>query len=308
MTISDHDAPYIIVNIPTNKHEIRYKLIRNLKHFDLETYINDFKTLPFATMYSFNETDDQLDTLNKLILSVIDKHAPLVKTKFTRPAAPWTKDIKINKLQRERDHWRHEAHRNATDENWGNFRESRNKIKKAIKEKKTQFYRKVLSSKNNKEIWKVIHRILNPNMSTLQADPSVLNEFFNKTAERLVRQNATTDGIILSHIDLLTSGHNSLKLQKVIYNDVLKSLKSLRNDYLTGYDNIPVSFIKLIAEYIATRLTFIINNLIEESKFLDQLKIARISPIPEVSNPTKLKDYLQFGFFQFYLKCAKNRF
>ena len=36
-TISDHDAPYIIVNIPTNKYEIRYKFIRNLKHFDLET-------------------------------------------------------------------------------------------------------------------------------------------------------------------------------------------------------------------------------------------------------------------------------
>ena len=88
MTISDHDAPYIIVNIPTNKHEIRYKLIRNLKHFDLETYINDFKTLPFATVYSFNKTDDQLDTLNKFILSVIDKDAPLVKTKFTRPPAP----------------------------------------------------------------------------------------------------------------------------------------------------------------------------------------------------------------------------
>ena len=30
-------------------------------------------------------------------------------------------------------------------------------------------------------------------MSTLQADPSTLNEFFNKTAERLVEQNATTD-------------------------------------------------------------------------------------------------------------------
>ena len=59
-TISDHDAPYIIVNITTNKYEIRYKFIRNLKHFDLETYINDFKTLPFATMYSLNETDCDL--------------------------------------------------------------------------------------------------------------------------------------------------------------------------------------------------------------------------------------------------------
>ena len=95
------------------------------------------------------------------------------------------KDIKINKLQRERDYWTHEAHKNSTDKNLGTYRGSRNKIKKAIKEKKTHFYRKVLSSKNSKEIWKVIHRILNPNMSTLQADPSALNEFVSKTAERL---------------------------------------------------------------------------------------------------------------------------
>ena len=81
------------------------------------------------------------------------------------------KDIKTNKLQRERGHWRHEAHKNPTDENCGTYRESRIKIKKAVKEKKTQFYRKVLSSKNSKEIWKVIHRILNPNMSTLQLHP-----------------------------------------------------------------------------------------------------------------------------------------
>ena len=55
-------------------------------------------------------------------------------------------------------------------------------------------------------------------MSTLQADPSALNEFFNKTLEaleRLVRQNATTDGLILSHIDSFTSNHDSFKLQKV---------------------------------------------------------------------------------------------
>ena len=118
-----------------------------MKHVELETYINYFKTLPLSTVYSFNETDDQLDTLNKLILSVIEKHAPLVKTKFARPPAPWMKDIKINKLQRKRDHWRHEGYKNPTDENWDNYRESRNKIKKAIKEKKTQFCRKVLSSK-----------------------------------------------------------------------------------------------------------------------------------------------------------------
>ena len=100
-TISDHDAPYIIVNIQTNKYEIRYKFIQNLKQFNLNPYINDFKTLPFAIVYSFNETDNKLDTLKKFILSAIDKHAPLVKTKFTYAPALGMKDIKINNLQLE---------------------------------------------------------------------------------------------------------------------------------------------------------------------------------------------------------------
>ena len=66
-----------------------------------------FKILPFATVYSFNEIDDQLDTLSKLILRAIDKHVPLVKTKFARLSLPSMKDIKIKKLQRKRDQWRH---------------------------------------------------------------------------------------------------------------------------------------------------------------------------------------------------------
>ena len=56
-TITDHDIPYIILYIPTTKYEIRCKFIRNLKHFDLETYKNDFKRLPFPIVYSFNETN-----------------------------------------------------------------------------------------------------------------------------------------------------------------------------------------------------------------------------------------------------------
>ena len=62
-------------------------------------------------------------------------------------------------------------------------------------------------------------------MTTLQADPSALNEFLIKTAKRLVGRNATTEDFIfiLSHIDSLTSSHASFKLQKVTYNDVLRS-------------------------------------------------------------------------------------
>ena len=40
--ISDHEAPYIIANMPVNKFETRYKYIRKLKNFELEKYVQDF--------------------------------------------------------------------------------------------------------------------------------------------------------------------------------------------------------------------------------------------------------------------------
>ena len=48
------------------------------------------------------------------------------------------------------------------------------------------------------------------------------------------RRKFNNDGAILSLIDLLADGPNSLKLRKATNDKVLKCLKSLRNDYWTG--------------------------------------------------------------------------
>ena len=52
-----------------------------------------------------------------------------------------------------------------------------------------------------------------------------------------------------------------------------------------------VSLIKPVAEYTTSPLTCLINNLIEQSKFPDQWRIARISSLPKVTNLTEVKDY-----------------
>ena len=45
----------------------------------LKTFVNDIKTLPFSTMYRFDETMEQLDTLNTLIQECLERRAPLTK-------------------------------------------------------------------------------------------------------------------------------------------------------------------------------------------------------------------------------------
>ena len=71
-------------------------------------------------------------------------------------------------------------------------------------------------------------------MRTLQADPFALNEFFKKTAERLVRQNPATDDVILSDIDSLTSSHDidsNQATSHILLNMQQHFLMKLENQY-----------------------------------------------------------------------------
>ena len=71
-----------------------------MKHFNNKDYVDDFKTLPLALVYSSEGSNEQLDTLNNLILERIERHALLVKTNFTHPHAPWMKQLDIADLQK----------------------------------------------------------------------------------------------------------------------------------------------------------------------------------------------------------------
>ena len=135
------------------------------------------------------------------------------------------------------------------------------------------------------------HRILSPNPKTLNVDPEKLNEFFNKKAERLVGKRKTDNTTLWSYISSSKDKSNSFKVWLVTPTEVSNCIKTLRNDCSTGYDNIPVSFIKPVAEYLESPLTLIINNFIVTSTFQGTWKIARICPMPKIVNPPQRKDY-----------------
>ena len=75
--ISDHDTPYVIFNIKKEKYEPRYKFIRNKKSLVMENYVIGFQQLPLNLVYSFDDPDNQVVMLKKLITDCINIHAPL---------------------------------------------------------------------------------------------------------------------------------------------------------------------------------------------------------------------------------------
>ena len=65
-TVNHHNLPYAIIKIPTASFQARYKYVRNMKNFNRKEYYTDFSTLPFSTVYSSNNPDNQLAMLKKL--------------------------------------------------------------------------------------------------------------------------------------------------------------------------------------------------------------------------------------------------
>ena len=54
---------------------------------------------------------------------------------------------------------------------------------------KSNFYRKALSSNKSSEVWKVIHKIINPNVKRIRINPNELNKHFSTTSKRLTGRN-----------------------------------------------------------------------------------------------------------------------
>ena len=177
--ISDHDAPYACINARFTRFVPRYKYIRNKRDFDENAFLAVFDGLPLSLVYSVDDPEMQVDILSSLIRECLDRHAPLRRTKVTRPPAPWMKDHDIQELQQQCQNLRTKARRDII---WNAYRDKRNQLKSQTGKTKREFYNKALSSKKPKEVWKTIHRVLQPNPQPLRSDPDELNAHFASTA------------------------------------------------------------------------------------------------------------------------------
>ena len=144
-----------------------------------------------------------------------------------------------------------------------------------------------LSSRNPRDVWKIIHLILKPNPKPLRVDLEILNEHFVTTAQRTTVCHATEENELFEMIhNLPDDKHNSFELRQVSTSEIMNIIKTLRSNSSTESDCIPINYIKLVGEYIAIPITNLINKCIGDSYFPRAWKIARVSPIPKVNSPT----------------------
>ena len=139
--VRDHDATYITISTKFAPSEPRYKIIRDMKNFREQDFIDSFATLPLELVYAFNDPNDMISVFNELLSNHVNEHVKTIRV--TRPTAQRMNDIDTVDLQQKCHQLRTLCHTTNRETDWNNFRNVRNKLKTKIKSTKSNFYRKL---------------------------------------------------------------------------------------------------------------------------------------------------------------------
>ena len=135
-----------------------------------------------------------------------------------------------------------------------NDQTARIRYKKTVRSKKASFLRKALSSRNPKEVWKTVHRLLDPPKKCINQNPENLNQYFTELASKLKnkKKNVAFVQTKLTTIIPEQESDGAFVIKHTTFTELNRFISELRNDCSSGFDNIPVKFIKPVAEDITS--------------------------------------------------------
>ena len=113
----------------------------------MNQYVNDFSKLPLSLVYTIEEPEDQISTLNKLFTECLESHAPTRQVKLTCPIVPCMKDPTIASDRQKLELSQIKSRDSKNPKEHRKYLEDKKQYKKTIQDKKNSFFRKVLSSK-----------------------------------------------------------------------------------------------------------------------------------------------------------------
>lgn len=202
--------------------------------------LGQLSRVPFNVVYGVDDPSEKLDIFNSLFKSCWDKHAPLRRTKITRPPASWLNKEDIRKLQAERNVLtnRYLAHKSNLASVWNHFVSCATRSRLRSNQLNVLFLGGPYHPINPKNCW--IPNILHPSPQPIKADSDALNKHFSSISQRLLGSEANPSDFFLDLINSPPEENRtcSFNLRPVTYSEVMKMLTTMRSDCSTGADQI----------------------------------------------------------------------
>lgn len=280
-----------------------------------------FKT--HLSCLSFKRVFDAKDA-NKAYESFLDDFSLLYKLCFpeklitikTNKETKWiSRGIKICSKKQRQLLWAYRLNSDSTNKKvLKNYTKLYRKIIKLTQKAQNNHYINTAENKS-KATWQIINKtklclpqepilcIKRDNL-TFTHPADIANQFNNYFIDE-IENNVKTD-ITFNNINLNNQTLNSLFMQPVNIDDILKIITNLKNTNTIGYDGISTKVIKYTKEIIAPPLVHIINLCISDGIFPDKLKLAVIKPLHKKDDKTDIQNYRPLAKIPIFSKIIEK--
>ena len=287
--------------------------MRSLKYYSEDLYVKKLKEIDFPDYSNFKDINEAYSDFTGKVASVIDEIAPIKEVRVKSNSQDWF-DAEINEEIERRDKLLSKFKKSRSHSDNENYKKSRNKVQRMIKDKKKNF---VIGKLNYnigkpKELWKSLKSLGLPSQKSSSAmiclekdgilsfDPKtnaeIFRDFYSNLANNLRKGsqphqiNMEKQQSIITTKKLNLRGKN-FSFAPVAPATILKLLKQLNPAKSAGIDNLTGKFLKEGAPVLASPITDLVNLSISLSLFPDDCKIAKLKPMYKKEAKTKPKNY-----------------
>ena len=296
-------------------------LMRSLKYYSEDLYVKKLKEIDFPDYSNFKDINEAYSDFTGKVASVIDEIAPIKEVRVKSNSQDWF-DAEINEEIERRDKLLTKFKKSRSHSDNENYKKSRNKVQRMIKDKKKNF---VIGKLNDnigkpKELWKSLKSLGLPSKANsaaticlekdgiLSFDPKtnaeIFKDFYSNLANNLVKKLPTPPNkygktAVNNYYKKLNLKGKNFSFAPVAPATILKLLKQLNPAKSAGIDNLTGKFLKEGAPVLASPITDLVNLSVSLSLFPDDCKIAKLKPLYKKEAKTKPKNYPNHKFRQF---------
>lgn len=300
---SRHDLIFLSYKIKPLKQKTTIRYLRNFSKLRHDELLHDAALIDWSDVYGMSTIDLKVETLNKNILGLFDKHAPIHKVIIKRPPAPWiTPDVRLAMNKRDRAFSRFK--KNRSDDNWGLFKQARNRCNQIVRVAKRRYIQSNVENSSREQIWKFLSTLSIPNRtseSKCNISLNILNKHFASVP--VFDNKIKFDSI--SHVKSLGVPYNEqFILTPVTNDDVSKLVLSIRSKAV-GSDLIGRDMIIFIIDSVLPVITHIINFSLVNSVFPSSWRNAFVTPLAKCSNPNIPSHYRPISILPYLSKVLE---
>ena len=255
-------------------------------------FIHDLKNAPWDLLDISDDPNDMVYTWENLFLEVLDRHAPLRKTRVKNKLSPWLTPH-IKKLMYKRDYLKKQSIKNKSKSYREAYKAARNQVNAEIKKAKIDYVTSEVDNdkSDSSRSWKAINMLLGRKSKvfgineltvyqSVMTCPNLIANAFNEHFSTIGSKISSSVQNGSKPLETYVKPSKSKFEFSVITVDTFQNLlDTLSVSKSSGLDKISARMLKYAGPVISLPLSYIFNKSIASGIFPDNWKNAKVFPV-----------------------------